>query len=99
MLRHCVVFSGGVARKVPPPHFTSFAGNFADYGLWFAVVWGLLMWFAIWSRQHVSPHVAVGTAIFAGVLFGLGMAAYYRYGDRKHGIPLWKDFRPEDGVI
>ena len=85
-----------VGVKVPPPHFVSFAVNFLNCGLWFAVAWGLLMWFTFWSREVMSPQVAVGTAALAGVLFGLGMACYYRYGARKHGIPLWRDFRPPD---
>lgn len=82
--------------KLPPPHFASFATNFVFDGLFFGFTWGLLMWFAMWLHQGMSPERAVVQAIFAGLFFGIGMASYYRYDARKHRIPLWKDFRPMD---
>ena len=85
-----------LGAKTPPPHFQSFAANFVRAGVWFAVVWGLLMWFA-WPQSHgMSVERAFAGSIFTGTLFGLGMAAYYRCGARKHRIPLWRDFHPAD---
>lgn len=80
--------------RLAPPHFLSFTANFVSAGVWFGVVWGLLMWFTVWS--HKSPDAAFVAALFAGVFFGLCMAAYYRYCARKYGIPLWKDFEVSD---
>ena|SRR5258706_7190166 len=77
--------------KVPPPHFVSFATNFAVAGLWFGVLWGLFMWFIFWSHQGVPLTRAMAITALAGLLFGLFMASYYRYGARKHGLPKWKD--------
>ena len=76
-----------------------FTANFIFMGSCFGLVWGLFMWFAFWSRSGKSPALAVGLAIFAGSLFGLWMAAYYRYGARKHRIPLWRDFQLTDADI
>jgi hypothetical protein len=85
-----------IGARVPPPHFLSFTANFVSAGVWFGVVWGLLMWFIVWSHQGRSPNAAFVAALFAGLFFGLCMAAYYRYGARKHGIPLWRDFQASD---
>ena len=85
-----------LGAKTPPPHFLGFTVNVVSAGVWFGVAWGLLMWFIVWSRQGMSPYAAIVAALFAGVFFGLCMAAYYRYGARKHRIPLWRDFHPPD---
>src|SRR2546423_703694 len=82
--------------RVPPPHFVGFSAHFVFTGSFFGITWGLLMWFALWSRSGMSPGIAVGMAMLAGLFFGLCMAGYYRHGARKHGIPLWRDFRPTD---
>jgi hypothetical protein len=85
-----------LGAKTPPPHFQGFTANFVSAGVWFGVVWGLSMWFTWWRSHGMSIERAFTGSIFAGVLFGLGMAAYYRYGARKHGIPLWRDFHRAD---
>jgi hypothetical protein len=81
-----------VGLRVPPPHFVGFTANFLFAGSCFGIMWGLLGWFALWSRQGMSHGFATGTAIFGGLFFGLCMAGYYRHGARKHQIPLWRDF-------
>jgi hypothetical protein len=85
-----------LGAKAPPPHFQSFTANFVRAGVSFGVVG----WFIFWSqsRQGTSPCAVFAAALLAGVFFGLGMAAYYRYGARKHRIPLWRDFHPADGA-
>jgi Family of unknown function (DUF6404) len=80
--------------KVPPPHFLSFTANFVLAGVGFGVFWGLAMWLTGSSHHGLSRLVAV--ALFVGLVFGLSAAAYYRYGARKHNIPLWRDFHPAD---
>jgi len=85
-----------LGAKTPPPHFQGFTANFVSAGVWFGVVWGLSMWFTWWRSHGMSIERAFTGSIFAGVLFGLGMAAYYRYGARKHRIPLWRDFHRAD---
>ena len=85
-----------LSAKIPPPHFQNFTANFVSAGVWFGVVWGLSMWFTWWRSHGMSVERAFTGSIFAGVLFGLGMAAYYRYGARKHRIPKWRDFHRAD---
>ena len=80
--------------NVPPPHFAGFLYNAAITGGWFAIAWGLVMWLAIWSKQGMSVHSAVGVAAVGGLLFGLAMAQYYRFGARKHRLPRWADIPP-----
>jgi hypothetical protein len=85
-----------LGAKTPPPHFLGFTANFVSAGVWFGVAWG----FADVVYCLVTPgYVAlrrVCCSTFAGVFFGLCMAAYYRYGARKHRIPLWREFHPPD---
>jgi hypothetical protein len=84
-----------VGLFLPPPHFASFGFNFVFNAAWFATLWGAIMWLLLWSQLGGSGVVATITAVAAGVLFGLTMAAYYRYGARKHGLPLWSRLKVE----
>jgi len=86
-----------LGARVPPPHFVGFAANFVFAGLFFGVVWGLLMWAFVWSHQ-TTLRMAAGGAMLAGLLFGLCMASYYRYSARRNKIPLWKEFQPSSDV-
>jgi hypothetical protein len=85
-----------VGVRVPPPHFLGFTANFFITGAFFGIVLGATLWFALWSLSGISSWLAVSAATFAGVLFGLCMAGYYRFGAHKERIPLWNDFRPAD---
>jgi len=80
---------------VPPPHFGTFWSNALSMGAFFAVAWGLLMWFLFWSHQGMPPVIAFASAGAAGVMFGFAMAGYYAYGNRKHNLPSWRDFNPQ----
>ncbi|WP_316225788.1 DUF6404 family protein [Bradyrhizobium sp. SZCCHNS3052] len=76
---------------LPPPHFASFGFNFAFTAAWFGTAWGAIMWIFVWSKVSGSGVVAITGAVVAGVLFGLIMAAHYRYGARKYKLPLWSE--------
>jgi hypothetical protein len=91
-----VAFLWRFGLHIPPPHFAGFLGVFLFSGSVFAVSWGLLMWLIRWSRQGMPPSIAVGFSALIGLLFGLGMASYYRYTARKYSIPTWDSFVPSD---
>ena len=79
--------------NVPPPHFSSFWGNFVLCGTFFGVAWGAA-WWLFETRFQSAPLVAtLLAACGAGFFFGLCMAAYYAYGARKHSIPRWHEFQ------
>ena len=83
---------------VPPPHFASFLGVAAAAGIFFGSAWGICMWFAAWSPQGLPVPAAVVVAAVTGLMFGLAIAAYYRYSARKHGMPRWDELdRHSDG--
>jgi hypothetical protein len=84
-----------VGLFLPPPRFASFGFNFVFNAAWFATLWGAIMWLLLWSQLGGSGVVAAIAAVAAGVLFGLTMAAYYRYGARKHGLDLWSRLKVE----
>ena len=76
--------------EVSPPHFASFWVLAAPMGAGFAIVWGLFMWLTLWQQR--SPGLTVATAVLAGLLFGVTMAAYYRWRARKLALPRWQDY-------
>ncbi len=77
--------------KVKPPFFVSFWFLAVTMGGYFGVFWGIFMWFVFW-QQRLPVSVALESAVFAGVLFGLSMAAYYRWRAGKLGLPRWEDY-------
>lgn len=78
---------------VPPPHFAPFWFNAISSGIYFGIVWGVLMWFMSWSRQDMGLADALIAAASAGVLFGASMAVYYAHGKRKYSLPSWNDLK------
>jgi Family of unknown function (DUF6404) len=80
-----------MGADVPPPHFVGFAAITLLMGGFFGVLWGLFMWFVLWSGSGASIGLAVFASSFAGLAFGLCMAAYYSYGRRKHKLPRWNE--------
>lgn len=77
--------------KIRPAHYNSFLCNVILMGLWFAVVWGPLMWLLEWRTMSISVPSAIGLSAIAGALFGIGMAIYYKWSARKHGLSKWED--------
>lgn len=74
---------------IPPPLFMGFWPSALFMGSFFGVFWDLFMWLFLWSRQGMLIWLVLGAAAFAGVLFGLCMAIYFRYLARKHNLPSW----------
>jgi len=48
------------------------------------------MWFSRWKNQDFSVLLAVFTALFAGLLFGLFMALIHSWRKRANKLPDWK---------
>jgi apolipoprotein N-acyltransferase len=71
------------------PHYVPFARIALMNGGYFCVTWGLFMWGLFWRHQSMPVLVAIGSAVFAGVLFGVFMALYYRYSRKRHGLSDW----------
>jgi hypothetical protein len=94
-----VAFLWRLGVKIPPPHFAGFFGVVLFSGTVFGVAWGSLMWLLRWSRTGLSPSAAAGFAALAGLVFGLGMATYYRYAARIYAIPSWDRFTPSDAHL
>jgi hypothetical protein len=79
--------------EVPPPLFTPFVPGALAMGASFGFLWGLIMWAAFWARQGIPVGLMTIAALSAGTLFGLTMAAYFRYLARKHGLPSWTQYK------
>ncbi|CCQ10100.1 hypothetical protein PALB_9650 [Pseudoalteromonas luteoviolacea B = ATCC 29581] len=79
--------------KVPFPHYNSFLMNALSTGLYFSCLWGLLMCFSRWNTQNISLYDTLSTALFAGTLFGVAMASYYRHGFKKYKLTPWHEIK------
>ena len=77
---------------LPPPLFMGFWQTALLMGSFFGLFWGLFMWLFMWSRQGMPVWIMLSSAILAGVLFGLCMAAYFRHLARKHRLPSWSAY-------
>ena len=82
--------------EVTPPHFASFSAIAQLTGAGFGVAWGLFMCLFVWSVAGsgaiLSVFIAIIPAVVAGALFGILMAAYYRWQAKKLALPPWKDY-------
>lgn len=74
-----------------PPHYANLWVVFCGFAVWFAVSWGVAMWFISWRTAGFSGWDAMGASVFAGVLFGTFMTAFYWRGRKKHGLTRWAD--------
>jgi hypothetical protein len=72
---------------LPPPLFLGFWQIALFAGIFFGVFWGFFVW--LLTRYGLSFGSVPIAATLAGVLFGLCMAAYFRYLARKHNLPSW----------
>ena len=77
--------------KFPPTIFWKFHWCALALGFYFTVTWGLLMQLTVW-RNEPPMQVAI-TSLGAGAMFGLSMAAYFKYRRQKLGLRSWESFR------
>ena len=78
--------------KIPPPFFMGFGSLTLLMGVFFGVLWGVVMWFLQWQTLRLSLEVAILAAAGAGLLFGLLMAAYYRWKANQLQLPTWENY-------
>jgi Family of unknown function (DUF6404) len=79
--------------QVAPPIFGTFLTNVILMGGFFAFGYGLCLWLFLWSFDvNLSPAIAMFSSIFAGLLFGIIMAWYFRYKARQLKLPLWSQY-------
>jgi hypothetical protein len=82
--------------NIPPPFFLGFLTLTLSIGSFFVIVWGILMWLQWWVWQNPVA-MAVAVSVAAGLAFGMGVAAYYRWKAARLGLPrLWEEYGPED---
>ena len=85
----------GMGLRVPPPLFMAYAPLALITGSIFAVFWGVGMWLIAWrTHSDMSTWLALVVSAFAGLLFGLGMASYYRSKARDLPLPSWQNYLP-----
>lgn len=84
--------------QFPPALFWSFAILMSVFGGYFAVAWGICMYFIIWKSVGLPLQTAVEMSVGAGLTFGIMMALVYHFVRRKHGLTTWDKFTKEFGV-
>lgn len=80
--------------RVRPPLFMGFFTIALFGGFFFGFFWGLFMWLIQWSWWKAPVELAVFASAAAGLLFGVTMAAYYRWKARRLRLPKWEDYPP-----
>jgi hypothetical protein len=73
--------------EIPPPHFMAFGPLALLTGCVFGPLWALAMRLLVWQGQGWPFTLAAGAA--SGVLFGLGLALYYRRSAQRLGLTSW----------
>lgn len=73
-----------------PAFYAPFGPLAAVLGVMFGMVWAICMQISSWSSD-ISFLGRIGAALFAGALFGLGMAAITKYRARKMKLSQWDD--------
>lgn len=79
--------------RVKPPHFQSFPANILTSGAYFAIVWGVLMWFILFSPRDASGVAVMQLSVLVGLIYGVIMAFYYRLSARRHNLPDWHSLK------
>ncbi len=74
-----------------PIYYQSFAKIAISSGIYVAVTWGVFMSLVFWRDRGMPAAMQVFTAALTGLLFGLGMAVWYRHVRRKSGLSTWSD--------
>ena len=78
--------------NIPPPNCLGFWPQAFVTGIYFATVWGLVMWFWVWRRQGYPVLAAFIASLAAGFLFGVSMACLNRWKAKKLNLPAWSDY-------
>jgi hypothetical protein len=89
---HLIKLLWRLGLNVPPPHFGSFFRNALCLGVPFGIFYSFFMWLFMWRSMGMGATRLLITAALSATLFGLLMASYYLYCQRKFKIPQWKDF-------
>lgn len=79
--------------RVPPPLLASFSANLLLMGGLFGLLWSVLWQALMWLLFELGPFplaITVGSAVMAGLLFGVMMALLMRYQRRRYQLPAWK---------
>jgi hypothetical protein len=78
--------------NVPPPFFLGFLALTLIMGVFFGILWGIFMWILQWRARHMPLELALVLSACAGLLFGPGMAWYYRWKARRLRLPTWENY-------
>ena len=60
-------------------------------GVYFTVFYGPSMWVLVWAAHGMPILLAMGAAVFAGVLFGVFMALSLAFSRRRHRLTRWEE--------
>ena len=77
--------------KARPPHYARFGVNAVGQGVFFGLIWGVLMWFTQWQDLELSALGTICATVLVGVLFGCAMAFAFGRVARKWKLTDWDD--------
>jgi len=87
-LTYRLLWSVGVKKR--PALFDSFGRNACFLGVYFALMYGGIMWFVSWRPQGMNPITSLISSLLAGLFYGLCMAALFRSRRKSQDLPDWE---------
>lgn len=85
-----LVLLRSLGLNIRPFQYYSFIQNFVITSIWFSTVWGALMWFTTWGPDNMRVQFALILSLFAGLLFGLIMALYFKSSAKSNNLSSWE---------
>ena len=82
-----------IGVKIRPVHYNTFFVNFILMTSMFGCLWGIFMWFSTWKHQDMPVLIGFALSLFAGILFGLSMAFYYKRSAKKNNLSNWEQLQ------
>jgi hypothetical protein len=76
-------------HESPPLMFWSYPKIAALLGMNYTVMWGIAMHFVTWESNNTPLYMQFFASLFAGAMFGAGMAYFYKREHQKLGIRDW----------
>jgi len=86
----CLLRKCGIEAR--PPHFQGILSLLLHFGATFAAIYGTISWIIRWRSESIPLGSAAMHLLYAGAIFGVLMAVYYRWQAKRLDLPSWDEY-------